>query len=334
MSFSPLLAPLAFLLALISNGTTLAADDQCALKQMLILQMEKLPSGRVTVPLVLNGHPKRFLLDLGGNLLSISSRVAEELAIKRKESGLVLYRAGKNAGRLDYVTINSVILGQSRLPDDMQFLVIPESSADDRDTEEANTHKYAAESASYDGVFRPGIFSQNADVDLDFGSNRLALFSNDHCEGQVVYWQASEIAVVPFNLTEENRIVIPVKLDGLTFQAMLDTGSWDTRLDQNAAKFDLNVDLNAPNLETVREVGFGKFIYQRKFSELSFEGVTIRNPLISLWPDFAPKEFLPGSHIKDSLWESPTMLIGMNVLTNLHVYIAFEERKLYITAAQ
>lgn len=28
----------------------------------------------------------------------------------------------------------------------------------------------------------------------------------------------------------------------------------------------------------------------------------------------------------------PTMLIGMNVLHKLHLYIAFKERKLYVTA--
>jgi hypothetical protein len=30
---------------------------------------------------------------------------------------------------------------------------------------------------------------------------------------------------------------------------------------------------------------------------------------------------------------TPDLLIGMDVLSNLHIYIAYKERKLYVTAA-
>jgi hypothetical protein len=40
-----------------------------------------------------------------------------------------------------------------------------------------------------------------------------------------------------------------------------------------------------------------------------------------------------GSLIRDSDNNLPGIILGMNVLSRLHVYIAYKEAKLYITAA-
>ncbi len=39
----------------------------------------------------------------------------------------------------------------------------------------------------------------NYDVDFDFAVGKFNLFSKDHCDGQVVYWTRSPVAVVPFS---------------------------------------------------------------------------------------------------------------------------------------
>ncbi len=64
---------------------------------------------------------------------------------------------------------------------------------------------------------------------------------------------------------------------------------------------------------------------------LDLSGVTIKNPILTLRPDLAPQTTKTGSHLSSDVVQPPDMLIGMNILSHLHVYIAYKERKLYIT---
>ena len=61
-------------------------------------------------------------------------------------------------------------------------------------------------------------------VDFDFAGNKLNLVSPDHCAGNVVYWQAPTVAVVPMTLNTTGHIMFRMELDGRRVNAMLDTG--------------------------------------------------------------------------------------------------------------
>ena len=80
--------------------------------------------------------------------------------------------------------------------------------------------------------------------------------------------------------------------------------------------------------------------YGHIFASLGFEGVAVRNPHIVLLPDVVFKggdqRFKTGSNVlrwSDDL-KLPSVSIGMDVLRRLHVYFAFKEGKMYVTAAQ
>ena len=82
----------------------------------------------------------------------------------------------------------------------------------------------------------------------------------------------------------------------------------------------------------------GNKVYPRRFSTLSFEGVTVSNPLVIIRPlQFGGKndDMVPGSraeHKDDQANRlSPDMIIRMDILRHLHIYIATNEQKLYIT---
>jgi hypothetical protein len=70
---------------------------------------------------------------------------------------------------------------------------------------------------------------------------------------------------------------------------------------------------------------------------LSFGGITVSNPHMVIYPDLMGKRdydntTLTGSmiaHADDGMQDE--LLIGMDVLRQLHVYIAYGEQKLYIT---
>ena len=61
--------------------------------------------------------------------------------------------------------------------------------------------------------------------------------------------------------------------------------------------------------------------YKFPFAKLALEGVEIRNPNIEL---LGRRTFLD---------DQDSMILGMNVLTKLHIYISSRENALYVTSA-
>lgn len=175
--------------------------------------------------------------------------------------------------------------------------------------------------SEFDGLLG-GKFFKQYDADFDFGAGRLNIFL--HCAGQVVYWPAPAVAVVPFRLGSNNNIRFWVELDGKSVNAMLDTGASTTFLNPSRARRTFGVDVNAPGVEKIGDIS-GASMYRRRFKTLAFEGVTINDPLIVLTPDLTSD-----AATRDS---PPDLILGMTTLSQMHVYIAYKERKLYITAA-
>lgn len=146
------------------------------------------------------------------------------------------------------------------------------------------------------------------DVDFDFANAKLNLISPDHCKGQVVYWTKSDYAVVPFWFDERRAVLVDVQLDGKSITAELDTGTTDTVISLDTAVDDFDVKRDAAL----------KSDYRHPFKQLSFGGVSIENPYIRI---------TNSKHI-------PRMLLGMGILRQLHLYIAYHEEKLYVTPVE
>lgn len=168
------------------------------------------------------------------------------------------------------------------------------------------------------------------DIELDFAGGKMNYFSTDHCPGKVVYWPAAAIAVVPILFGDMQHLVLDVSLDGHPLRAMIDTGAPGTTLYKAEAKrvFGITGEDDDKHLEHI-------------FQKLSFEGLEVGNPHIAIIPDKTGSKdpnngYVTGSRVHrvdDSDPADPVMLIGMNILTKLHLYIAFGERKIYITPA-
>jgi hypothetical protein len=117
----------------------------------------------------------------------------------------------------------------------------------------------------------------------------------------------------------------------------MDTGASTSTLYLKVARQAFNIDVNAPDVEKTGELkgGYTANIYQRRFKSLSVEGVMVTEPMITLLPDLMskPSEARPtGRLIRDDPG-LPNVILGMTTLGKLHVYIAYKERKVYITAA-
>jgi len=129
-----------------------------------------------------------------------------------------------------------------------------------------------------------------------------------------------------------------MELDGRRVTAMLDTGAGDTVLNLDIARRTFRVDVNAPDVERVGEIGKSQIgVYRRRFKTIAFEGVSIANPMITMYPDLMSGAGVAqpqtGSMIRDARGGLPDVILGMNVMSQMHVYIASKEHKLYMTAA-
>ena len=83
--------------------------------------------------------------------------------------------------------------------------------------------------------------------------------------------------------------------------------------------------------------GLGERVYTHTFGLIGFEGVAVNNLPVLIQTNFmirAPhNNFTLGSRAQSATPPIPDLSIGMDVLSRLHIYIAFAEKKLYVSPA-
>ena len=177
------------------------------------------------------------------------------------------------------------------------------------------------------------------DADLDFGSDLLRVFSQDHCEGGVLYWQAPAVGVVPIRV-ESGKITMPVSVNGREIHAIIDTGAPGTMMSQDIARSVFGLTLGAPGTEETGDFeGTGHKAYAHTFDTLAFGDIQVKNAHVDLVPDLmgrnGERQQQAGNRARlysDEI-KLPELIIGMNVLRKLHVYMAFKEQRLYVSPA-
>jgi predicted aspartyl protease len=280
--------------------------------------------GLMGMPIALNGLAKTFLFDTGGVENFISGKVVQELKTPQFFSPFVSDMRGNVSDSA--VRVRKVAFGgiEARY---VRFQVAP--------------------NLPYDGILAAKTMAQdslrlaNDDLDMDFGAGTLGIYSTDHCDGAgVAGWPRQAIAAVP--VTEmRGHIELPVTLDGHPLTAAIDTGAPWTIVNIARAAEKLGFSPNAPEPPGAPRGDPGQQIYFRRYSALSFEGITITNPLVIVRPvHFGGKDdptvlASRAQHLFDTADRfAPDIIIGMEVLRHLHLYYAIKEHKLYVTPAK
>lgn len=285
------------------------------------------------VPVKIGDAQRLMLFDTGGSLSSISETAAGELHIPIYQSNVRIANvAGKVSDRMAIIPSMTIGTVETKRA---EYMVFP-----------GDVLRGAGGVA---GLLAP---SPGVDIDVDFAGHKLSFFSPKHCEGKVVYWQAEAVAVVPMRnagvrtppafssqryTIQTDRLTIPVTLDGKQIDAVIDTGSTNNVLNLRIAEDRFGVDLNAPDVKPLGQLGdvASAKTYRKQFATMSFEGVTVTNPVIDLIPDRQTGVFgedrATGSLIHPQDRGLPDLIVGMTVLSKLHMYIAYDERKVYIT---
>jgi hypothetical protein len=199
-----------------------AYAQECGpLQRVTALDMGSSPGGgpRVTVPIVINGVTKQFIVDTGVRISRLTDKTVTSLGIKPVSSRVkMLYSSGISSN----TTYASVDIGIGPISA-KGFEVLIEPNAN----------------AAADGFLGPDLMA-NFDVEMDFGGRKLNYFLPNHCEGRVVYWPASAVAVVPYRGwavdSGDAAMKLPVMLDGHEVIAKVDTGQVRTTLDADTAR--------------------------------------------------------------------------------------------------
>jgi len=159
------------------------------------------------------------------------------------------------------------------------------------------------------------------DLELDLAHGRAALYDPDRCAGPLPEslpgW-SGRVERVPLDVTWGGRLLLPVKVDGQTLTALLDSGSTATVIDLPAAtRLGVTAAMLAaePGGEGFGAAGVNFHRALHTFHSLQVGGITERSPRLSV--------------LDRDLRESD-MLLGLDWLRQRHVLISFRRHTLYI----
>ena len=295
------------------------AQSNCAQLQIVNAVQMTRQANRDLVPVRINGTPKNFLFDTGGSLTIVGQSAAADMKLPIRQGPITMYDITGKATNAQTL-VDEYIVGHMRGKSvQMQVMPVP-----------------------FDGIF--GLDGWSAvDLDVDFGADKLNMFSPDHCAGKIQYWPAPILAAVPMKYVDRH-LKIQVMLDGHQETAEIDTGASETTLTIDEANRNFNLDLGSDDTpaDGMLNGDDSLKVYKHQFKTLSFgDGatVTVNNADVRIIPNAVGRNMdktpLQGSWVKTEkdFMDIPDMIIGMNVLRRLHLYIAFGEAKLYVTDA-
>ncbi|HEY4077146.1 MAG TPA: pepsin/retropepsin-like aspartic protease family protein [Rhizomicrobium sp.] len=321
-----------FLLALLILAglvTGVARAETCPpLRLLNQTQMLAINDGMtMLVPVTINTVDKLMILDTGASASSVTRALAQELNISVHPNvrSVGLYDINGNVS-YDFATIANFKFGQQEVRD-TKFRIWPNPDLGKVDPRLA------------------GILSLDRllqyDIDVDFANGVLKLFSPEHCEGNVLYWKAAAVSVGGFD-TRGDHINVQVSLDGQKMNAIIDSGAVSSILSADIARRLFGLTATSPGMKQ-SGIAMGNPlypVYRHQFSKLEFDGVLISNPDIAIWPnvisrsaDRTQQSTENRAIPRNTLSGVNQLIIGMDILRKLHLYIASQERHIYVSAS-
>jgi hypothetical protein len=299
----------------------------------------------MTVPVEINGTPKQFLLGLGSEPDEIAQSAADELNLARADRGPVSNAMGLQGSQLQFqprfvdvrgaaaksnpsrVRVSSFTIGQATLPG-MQFLI-----SSDRDL---------GRSKPYDGILTASGF-RHYDIALDFAGGTLSFLEPSACAdaNRIVPWPHAAVAVIPVTLAG-GKISVPVTIEGRRIDAVLDTGSDHSVMRRAVAERLFGFKAGTPDMMADPDLrdGAGERVWRHTFPQIALEGVVAGNVPVLIQTNSmvrkARRAATTGSRLQsdeDAGETIPDLTLGMDVLGQLHLYVAFGQNRIYATPA-
>ncbi len=304
------------------------AHAQTCPSLQLLDQIQMVPVNDGTtmlVPVTINGVGKVMVFDTGASASPVTRALADELGLSVHPNAdpnvHALYDAYGHACP-DMTMAGDFKFGRQDIHD-AQFKIWPNPELE-------NTDSRLAGVLSLDQL-------PEYDVDVDFPSGVLKLFSPEHCDGKILYWNSSAVAVSAFD-TRGRHINIVATLNEKKLDAIIDTGAANSILSADAARRYFGLTAESPGMKQSAILAKDYPVYQHRFSNLDFNGVAVIDPVIAIWPNttdrYADKSLQNTRNRAIPMSagvKPPQLIIGMDILSKLHMYIASREHRIYFS---
>jgi hypothetical protein len=300
-------------------GTAASARD-CSLKQLGSLDMTFQAHG-FSVPVGLNGTDHLMRVSLSGSYSLLKPEAVKQIGltpIDARSEGMVF----NNADVLEKVIIPVARIGSVSGGAILMYVVPkPDEMLD-----------------GSDGILG-SLLLRNFDVEFDFKSGKMNLFSHDHCDGQVVYW-ADNAVIEPFHPGPMKQVIFDMTLDGVPVHGVFNTGDAHGMMMMTEAKRLFGLTPSSPGMVVKTRDDKGvPTLYEYHFKTLSLGGISISNLIEEIYPDDTPDSYTCDGRVHNVgghqflCYGMNDLSVGLDVMRQLRLYFAFNEGKLYATAA-
>ena len=285
------------------------ASAACVVQQRANVKLQIVGSV-VLAPVVVNGIAGSFILDTGAAQTVVTPDAVRHfgLALDEWTATTMLGVGGverrRNADPRS-VELGGVALHRRSLAQDatLRVATLPRSMIGER---------------QIDGLLGRDFLSL-FDLDLNFARQTLTLYEVHGCDGRFLPWTEPYLSVTVKN-PMESALVVPLVIDGVPLQALLDSGAGRSLVAaRGMARLGLGIEqLQSDPSQVVSGVGpHTVTMWQHKFHELRIGSEIVANPVFLV----APIQLQP---ISD-------MLLGADWLLGRRVWISYATDQLFAT---
>ena len=181
-------------------------------------------------------------------------------------------------------------------------------------------------------------FFQHVDVEFDLAHNALRLFQPRDCDGvPLAYWTSGAFGEAEIETLNEAQpqIVLQVKINGESLDALLDSGASASMLSSGTAAR-LGVTTQTPGVVAIgSSIGIGSTtvaVYGASFQSFAIGNETIRDAMILFANTGTDSSHTSaGSIIRYTMGQRTGMILGVDFLKAHRVLVAHSRRKIYFT---
>lgn len=274
-----------------ADAADVPAPPQAALASLSLVTE---PNGLVDVPVQIAGHPLKLRLDTGEMMGMVTETSATTLALPR-----------------DHVPYHDwLVFAGARLT---EFAIVDSIRFDHFDATGAKFPIVADGSLPFDIAGKLGAdVLRNYDVELDMSRGKLNIYSPGQCAH---IWPAGAGAELAMDVTGKGRAIVNVELDGKPVRALLNTGFHDSFLSGSASKDMFGITEKTAGVKVLASPNGVASRMSYPFKTLALESATVADPDIV---------------IQTTLPQRPDLIIGENIIRQLHVCIGYDAEKLYV----
>jgi len=317
---------LGLMAAICCSAAATAADSQnCTLRLDASVDVARTDDGQILVPVNVNDHSLQLMLNtatVAPNLLF--QPVADTLGLE-SHNVRTRYMLGSNHETSRVFQADRLQIGSFRITG-AEFIVLPATLS-------RQTNQFA-------GQIGPELL-RNFDLELDPARNKLSLYSQDHCSGAVVSW-TKEWTDVPMRVDKWGIPHVWVTIDGKAVDAEIGTALAKTRMTIDAARGIFGLRPESPGMVASEppspSVSNTPNKYRYPFGQLVFGGVAINKPDIVIVRSISGLRSAYYSaaqqpELEEDRKQYADVIIGIDILSKLHFYMAYREQHFYASAA-